>query len=147
MKPSIIPPVFFLISIILIVANYFVFTSMNLIIFPYNLIGLFIIFFSFIFTGKAREMFLKFGTSHKFDLPKRLITDGLFSKTRNPMYIGMIMFLAGFSVLFENVGGLFVTVIFALIMDQIYVKYEEKKLEECFGDEYLRYKSSVRRWI
>jgi protein-S-isoprenylcysteine O-methyltransferase Ste14 len=72
---------------------------------------------------------------------------GPYQFTRNPMYLGFVCLYLGLALWF----GLFWTLILlpsviAVIQRYVIVR-EEKYLERKFGDEYLRYKAGVRRWI
>ena len=76
-----------------------------------------------------------------------LISSGPYRLSRNPMYIGLTFVFAGLLVFFQNLWGvLFVPVIIWLITIWVILP-EEKYLEKKFGETYISYKSSVRRWI
>ncbi len=97
--------------------------------------------------GKAHDLFKKYKTTLYFNESSHLITDGIFSKSRNPMYIGMFLFLLGTAVCFMNLFSLITPFIFLTAVNLIFIQKEEKMMAEKFGDEYLRYKSRVKRWI
>jgi protein-S-isoprenylcysteine O-methyltransferase Ste14 len=78
---------------------------------------------------------------------KRLITTGPFRISRNPLYLGGNGFIfAGTALLLGSPGGLILTAI-AIVAAEFMIRREEKQLEHDFGDEWLRYKSQVRRWL
>jgi len=77
----------------------------------------------------------------------RLITDGIYRVTRNPMYLGMTMMLAGLAVWFGTLPLYCAAAIFFVIVDQAFCPYEEAKLTSAFGEDYKQYRSGVRRWI
>jgi len=81
------------------------------------------------------------------DRASSLVTHGIFRYTRNPMYLGMAKVLTAWALLLGNAASLLVIVLFVAYMTQYQIKLEELALQEAFGDEYARYKSSVRRWI
>lgn len=147
MKPKIIPPVCLLISLVGIVMLFFLLPEFNYIVFPYNLAGIAPLFAGFLLVGKARDSFRKHNTTHDFNTNTALITDGIFSKTRNPVYLGMTIFVLGFSLIFSNVLGLFIPLLLFIIINVIFIPYEERKLVETFSNEYLNYKSKVRMWL
>jgi protein-S-isoprenylcysteine O-methyltransferase Ste14 len=97
--------------------------------------------------GKTRDILKKFETTHKFDTPVALVTGGVYTKTRNPMYLGMSLFLLGFAICFGNLFGLLTPVIFILIVNFKFIPFEEKMMEEKFGQEYINYKRNVGRWF
>jgi len=76
---------------------------------------------------------------------KELITQGPFSFTRNPIYLGLIMIYLGFFIALKSY-----LVIVVLFIGWFFYKKsieEERILEEDFGSDYLKYKSKVRRFI
>lgn len=79
--------------------------------------------------------------------PDKLVTDGIYRVTRNPMYLGMLLILSGVPFVMESMAGLMFPLIFFLIMDQSIIPKEERTVEGVFGKEYLRYKLKTRRWI
>ncbi|MGC2424611.1 MAG: isoprenylcysteine carboxylmethyltransferase family protein [Nitrospirota bacterium] len=77
----------------------------------------------------------------------RLITSGPYSFSRNPLYLGGNVFIFLGAVLFlGSPSGIFLTVVNILVVD-IMVKREEKQLEREFGEEWVRYRNRVRRWL
>ncbi len=77
----------------------------------------------------------------------KLITTGLFSRIRNPMYASHIFFIMPGVCLLINNAMVFLSVIFALIIFLILIAKEEKDLEENFQVEYLRYKTGTGRLL
>jgi len=76
-----------------------------------------------------------------------LVLSGVYRLTRNPMYVGLTLVFAGLLIYFQvSWGLLFVPLAVWLITNWVIVP-EEKYLGEKFGEEYLQYKSKVRRWI
>jgi protein-S-isoprenylcysteine O-methyltransferase Ste14 len=96
----------------------------------------------------ADKAFKVFNTTVKpFQASTTLITTGVFRITRHPMYLGMILILLGVAILMGSLISFFVIPIFAVLMDQIFVKVEEQMLAEKFGEHWVKYKSEVRKWI
>jgi len=75
-----------------------------------------------------------------------LVTDGVFRWLRNPMYVGMTLALAGFSVLLASDWMLVMTIVFVPVIHVGVVKREERYLEAKFGDAYRAYKARVPRY-
>lgn len=76
-----------------------------------------------------------------------ILTDGIYAYTRNPMYLALALAQLGIGI---AAGNLWVVVLIPLSLVAVYfvaVRHEEAYLERKFGDEYLRYKARVRRWI
>jgi protein-S-isoprenylcysteine O-methyltransferase Ste14 len=76
-----------------------------------------------------------------------IIDTGIYGHSRNPMYVGMALMLAGFGFLFGNLWVLALVPVSLVLNYLIAVRQEEKYLEEQFGEPYLAYKQRVRRWI
>ena len=78
---------------------------------------------------------------------EHLVISGFYRFVRNPMYVGVLTALAGQVILFQSRGLLIEFIVVAVVMDLFVRFYEEPKLTRSYGDEYLRYKQHVRRWI
>jgi len=98
--------------------------------------------------GSAFGWFRRTGQDPKpWESTPEIIASGPYRFTRNPMYLGMALVLAGIAVGFAS-GWILVGVPITLaIVHATAVRHEEAYLERKFGDTYLRYKRSVRRWI
>jgi protein-S-isoprenylcysteine O-methyltransferase Ste14 len=76
-----------------------------------------------------------------------LVFDGTFRFTRNPMYLGMLLNYSGLCIFFQNPWFiLFLPFLIWLFTTWVIIP-EERYLEGKFGEEYLGFKSRVRRWI
>lgn len=76
-----------------------------------------------------------------------ILTDGLYAYSRNPAYVALTALLAGLGLLLDNVWILVSLVPVLLLMHYGVILREEAYLERKFGEEYLRYKERVRRWL
>ena len=76
-----------------------------------------------------------------------VVTDGIYSYTRNPMYVSMVVFLVAMSVLLNNLWITILIPVFIFILRKGVIQREELYLEGKFGDEYREYKNRVRRWL
>lgn len=76
-----------------------------------------------------------------------LVTSGIFSVTRNPMYVGMLLTLVSVALWFETVGGLISIPLFFIIIDRFQIQVEEQHLIENFGQAYRDYAQRVPRWL
>ena len=76
-----------------------------------------------------------------------LITDGPYRFSRNPAYVALTLWYLGVGLLLNNGWVLLFAVPVLLVMDRWVVPGEEHHLQETFGEQYVRYKSSVRRWL
>ena len=78
---------------------------------------------------------------------EKLITSVLYSFSRNPMYLGMILIGVGIMLFFHSYALYGVTLIIFCLLNFIFIPYEEAKLVRVFGGEYSRYSERVRRWL
>jgi protein-S-isoprenylcysteine O-methyltransferase Ste14 len=147
MRKLIIPPIFVLISLILIVIFYFVLPEFNWIPFPVNLIGILVSFTGFVIMGKSRDLFKKYKTTLAIKNSTSLIQEGIFLRTRNPMYVGMFLFLFGLGICSKNLISILIPFGCILILHFVFVLKEEKLLFDSFGQDYAGYTAKVKRWI
>jgi protein-S-isoprenylcysteine O-methyltransferase Ste14 len=87
------------------------------------------------------------GTPAPVDAPRRLVVRGLYRHVRNPMYVGVLLVIAGWAVLFQSPRTLGYGLIVALFFHLFVVAVEEPSLRGKFGDTYVRYCREVRRWV
>jgi protein-S-isoprenylcysteine O-methyltransferase Ste14 len=76
-----------------------------------------------------------------------IVTGGSFRFTRNPLYVGGTALLFGVSLLIGTWWGLIVLVPATLMLHYGVVLREERYLEQKFGESYVEFKSSVRRYL
>jgi protein-S-isoprenylcysteine O-methyltransferase Ste14 len=86
------------------------------------------------------------GTLAPWDPPKRLVVVGLYRFTRNPMYVGISLFLIGWSLLLASPRLAGYTVIPAVGFHLRVLLYEEPTLKKLFGEEWTLYAATVPRW-
>lgn len=79
--------------------------------------------------------------------PSALVADGVFRFTRNPMYLGMALIIAAAALLIGAPVGLGVALAFAWLMGRLFIPTEELNLTSVFGETYIAYRKSVRRWV
>jgi protein-S-isoprenylcysteine O-methyltransferase Ste14 len=96
----------------------------------------------------ARRVFSTFDQPTDPGLPTSLmVTNGIFSISRNPMYLGATCVLIGIALVFK-LAWVFVFLVPTLIACQsILIEPEERYLAAKFGTAYQRYAASVNRWI
>jgi protein-S-isoprenylcysteine O-methyltransferase Ste14 len=78
---------------------------------------------------------------------QRLVTYGIFSWMRNPLYVGNFLIWMGFTVISGVLWFIPVAIVLFAIEYTLIVRYEEGVLESIFGAEYLEYKSRTPRWF
>jgi protein-S-isoprenylcysteine O-methyltransferase Ste14 len=78
--------------------------------------------------------------------PDRLVTDGPYAYTRNPMYLGHLIFMLGLAVTFWSWFALALLVGNAIWFHRRVID-DEGRLRAQFGVEYMDYQARVKRWI
>lgn len=76
-----------------------------------------------------------------------LVTDGPNAVSRNPMYVGMAGALGAHALWRGSLASWLPVAGFVLWIDRVQIRPEEAALEEQFGQDYIRYKARVPRWI
>jgi len=111
-------------------------------------IGILLIFMSLIIFYISIKQFNKHSEDPVPTTPSNLIiVNGIYSYTRNPMYLGLLLMQIGLGMLLSVIHIVMFTVFTYLILKYFVIFPEEKYLEDKFGDVYIRYKKSVNRWI
>jgi protein-S-isoprenylcysteine O-methyltransferase Ste14 len=87
------------------------------------------------------------GTPAPIDAPRRLVVRGLYRYVRNPMYVGVLLVIAGWALLFQSPRVLGYGAIVALFFHLFVVAVEEPTLRGKFGRSYERYCREVGRWV
>lgn len=81
------------------------------------------------------------------DSASRLVVHGIYRRSRNPMYLALLLALLAWGILLGNGAALLVPPVFVLAMNRLQILPEERALAIVFGEEFLAYKRQVRRWL
>ncbi len=76
-----------------------------------------------------------------------LVTEGPFKFTRNPLYLSLTLFYAGVATLVHALWAMLLLPIVLFVMNRGVIEREERYLERKFGEQYMKYKRRVWRWI
>lgn len=76
-----------------------------------------------------------------------ILVEGPYKFTRNPMYVMMVLWCIGFSIILDEAWVFLLAPVCGYVIYRVAIRYEEIYLEEKFGDSYREYKKKVRRWI
>jgi protein-S-isoprenylcysteine O-methyltransferase Ste14 len=87
------------------------------------------------------------GIPMPIDHPKQLVLSGLYGYVRNPMYLGVLLFLLGEALFLRYAFFVIYTAIWFGVVNVFVLVYEEPHLRRTFGDSYARYTAAVARWI
>ena len=114
-----------------------------------NIIGIiFIILGQLVFGIPALRQFFKTKNTVVLIKPANsLQTTGIYSYSRNPMYLGLLFTYLGVAFIFGNWWTIFLLPILIIVITYRVILPEERYLARAFGDEYSAYKKKVRRWI
>lgn len=77
----------------------------------------------------------------------RLVSDGPFRITRNPMYVAMLGTLVAHAGARRSAPGLLPAVGFALVIDQVQIEAEERAMAAKFGADWHQYAATAPRWL
>ena len=76
-----------------------------------------------------------------------VVASGIYAVTRNPMYLGFLLILAGWAVFLAHLPSFLFLPVFVLYMNRFQIGPEERVLTDRFGSEFIAYMQSVRRWL
>ena len=148
MKTKIPPPI---IAVICILINYLSTYLINPIKFPnIEIIGGSIFLLGLVTAMLAILLFKKYRTTVNPMKPEEttaLVTTGIFSMTRNPMYLGLFFAIFGTILIFGSWFGIILLIFFVWYINKFQILPEEEAMEKLFGKKYNEYRQNVRRWI
>ena len=148
MKTKIPPPI---VALICILINYFSTYLINPIKFPnIEIIGGLILLFGVVTAVLATLLFKKDKTTVNPRNPEKtttLVTNGIFSLTRNPMYLGLFLSISSTILFFGAWFGIIILMFFVWYINKFQIIPEEEAMEKLFGNKYSEYRQKVRRWI
>jgi protein-S-isoprenylcysteine O-methyltransferase Ste14 len=85
--------------------------------------------------------------SVRIDAVSSLVSSGVYSITRNPMYLALLFVLLGWACILSNIPALIVIPMYVLYMNYFQIIPEEIILESKYGNKFVQYKTKVRRWL
>lgn len=99
------------------------------------------------FESISRFIYIGQGTLVPVAPPQHLIVSGFYRYVRNPMYVGMLLALAGELILFRNRGIVIEAALAWLAASVFILLHEEPSLTRQYGEEYIQYRQHVPRWL
>lgn len=96
-------------------------------------------------TGRYRHGIAK-GSSGMDEMPRHIVDHGPYRYTRNPMYLGHLIFMTGLAITFQSWLALAILLV-NIVWFHNRVLGDETRLTAAFGAEYTDYKARVKRWI
>lgn len=79
--------------------------------------------------------------------PSALVLEGPYLWSRNPMYLGLLVALAGAAFLLGSLWFFLASAGFFFVVDRLFVRFEEERLQGLFGASYAQLLAQVRRWL
>jgi protein-S-isoprenylcysteine O-methyltransferase Ste14 len=147
-KKRVLPPIYFLLSIAAMVLLHFLSPAAKIAPYPWNLLGILPLVIGISLNLIADAAFKKEQTTVKpFEKSAALVVTGVFQISRHPMYLGMVLMLLGIAILMGTLTPSIVVVIFVILIELVFVRTEERMLEQQFGATWLDYKKKVRKWV
>ena len=113
-------------------------------------LGIFLLFLGFFILVSAVRLFRKDKTTVNPLSPEqatKLVTDGIFKYSRNPMYLGMAFVLGSIAVFFNLIGGIILIALFCVYITKFQIIPEERAMMNLFAQDFDEYKKVTRRWI
>jgi len=111
-------------------------------------VGITFIIIGIIFIVLAHREFTKFGQSMEpGQVISKIIDTGVFSVSRNPLYLGIVIVFIGIALVLDVFWILIFLIPEIILCQYILIAPEERYLQNKFGKEYLVYATSVRRWF
>jgi protein-S-isoprenylcysteine O-methyltransferase Ste14 len=117
---------------------------------PSKLLPLVLISLGGLFIGPSFWTFVRAKTTIRSDKPSRatkLVVNGVYALTRNPMYLALLFVLSGWAFYLENFAALIPHPIFVAYLNRFQIKPEEQALTGLFGQEFEAYTKKIRRGL
>jgi protein-S-isoprenylcysteine O-methyltransferase Ste14 len=135
-------------SIVLAVTLNFLLPVRQVLPFPYNLSGLPIVILGLYLAYQSVHQLIAHKTTFEpSENPSSLVVECPYRYSRNPIYLGLLLVIAGIAVTLSSLTALLAPLIFYLVVNSVVIPFEEKNLLKNLGPSYENYQKSVRRWI
>ncbi len=95
----------------------------------------------------AYELRSKRTTILPHNTPSTLVQSGIYSRSRNPIYLGDLLVLAGLILRFDAVLALPLLPVFTWVIERRFILPEEDRMRRTYRAEFARYERKVRRWV
>jgi len=76
-----------------------------------------------------------------------LVTEGIYSFSRNPMYLGMAIMLTGAAIMMRSLSPVVMPLVFCAVVTVMQIIPEERTLQQKFGADFENYRRAVGRWL
>jgi protein-S-isoprenylcysteine O-methyltransferase Ste14 len=144
----VLPPTYLLGAIVTMIALHLLLPLKRIVVWPWSILGVLSLVFGLALNLIADASLKRHATTVKpFEESSSLVTTGVYRVCRHPMYLGFALLLTGIAVLLGSLTPFFVVAVFVVLMEAIFIRAEERMLEEKFGAAWHSYRAKVRRWI
>ena len=114
----------------------------QLVTYPWRLLGLVPLLLGVAIEGVAHRALKKRQTTIKaFEESSKLLTDGASRLSRNPLYLGLLLILVGIATLLGSLTPYAVIPVLSVVLDRVVVEFEERMLQDAFGEAWPRHKA------
>ncbi len=79
--------------------------------------------------------------------PTSIVTTGIYSLSRNPIYLGDALILLGFVLRWDAVPSLILVPLFMVLIQRRFIRAEEARLAQEFPNAFAAYRAATRRWL
>ena len=115
---------------------------------PYTYLGFVPMLLGLALMTRTTRSFRKAGAGYQLQGESlALMTSGPFGFSRNPMYLGMLIWLVGLAVLLGSLVAFFFPALLFLLANWLLIPVEERRMEQLFGKQFIDYRLRVRRWL
>ena len=143
-----LPPRYFFGGVATMVALHYLAPGPRWLAGPWRYAGLLPIVLGVVAAVRVAGLFRRHDTTIRpFQESTALVTEGLFRYSRNPIYAAMLLTLGGLGLLLGSLSPLAVLPVLFWILTARFIRVEEAMLERTFGQQFVDYKRSVRRWL
>lgn len=143
-----VPPVWFFAALLVMGAAHTWLPGPVIVPWPWNLLGILPALTGACLAIAAwLQFWLRQTTVNPLGASSALVTDGVFGYTRNPMYLGMTLILAGAALGLGSLVPWVAVVPFPFWIHFCFVRAEERALSERFGGEFEAYRGRTRCWV
>ncbi len=140
--------VFWFVSLLLLLIVFEVVFPLELYLSFMNMFALLCLGFSLFIASWSKYLYTHHKTSYDpADIPLVLITDSIYARSRNPIYIALLLAFLGISIVLSLSYFLLGTFVLFLILSKLVIPHEEEELRKIFPHAYPDYESTVPKWL
>lgn len=147
MRDRLPPPQYLNLLLVLQLGLYILLPTWRMIHTPWTYLGGIFVLVGLTLNIRATKQLKAIVSLDSSDIHKSLEMSGAYRISRNPIYLGGVIFSVGIAILLGTLVIFIFPIILFILLDRLYIPVEEKRLEKIFGQIYLQYKKKVKRWI